>query len=135
MEIPSPCPEVPVAELAPALAYYRERLGFTVDWSDEQLGLAGLSLGDARIFMGDAGFRSGLGNRTPIVLWLNLTGRAEVDSLHGQWAAAGARIVRPPQAQPYRLYEFLAQDIDGNVFRVFYDFGWEEDGAAAAASV
>ena len=29
--------------------------------------------------------------------------------------------------KPYnKLYEFFAQDIDGNYFRVFYDFAWEE---------
>ena len=42
-------------------------------------------------------------------------------------AAAGARIAEPPEARPYNnLYEFFAQDIDGNYFRVFYDFAWEE---------
>jgi uncharacterized glyoxalase superfamily protein PhnB len=128
---PPPCSEIPVAALAPALAYYRAQLGFTVDWADEALGLAGLSRGDARIFMADAGYRAGLGNQAPLVLWLNLASREEVDGLHGEWAAAGARIAAPPQAQPYRLYEFFAHDLDGNVLRVFYDFGWEEDAARA----
>jgi hypothetical protein len=44
--------------------------------------------------------------------------------------AAGARIADPPEAKPYKLYEFFAQDIDGNYFRVFYDFAWEERGEA-----
>jgi uncharacterized glyoxalase superfamily protein PhnB len=126
MQFPSICPEVPVAQLAAALAYYRDKLGFAVDWSDEDLGLAGLSQGDTRIFMSDSGYRTGLGNRTPIVLWLNLSNRAEVDALYASWSAAGARAANPPRAQPYKLYEFLAHDLDGNVFRVFYDFGWEE---------
>jgi hypothetical protein len=30
------------------------------------------------------------------------------------------------RAKPFKLYEFFAQDIDGNYFRVFYDFAWEE---------
>lgn len=127
MHFPSICPEIPVAELAPALAYYRDRLGFAVDWSDEQLGLAGLSRGDTRIFLSAAAFRSALGNQVPVVLWLNLSNRAEIDALHEHWRAAGADILAPPQAQPYKLYEFFARDPDGNVFRVFYDFGWEED--------
>jgi uncharacterized glyoxalase superfamily protein PhnB len=128
MHFPPLCPEIPVADLAAALAYYRDRLGFTIDWADEALGLAGLSRGEARIFMSDAGYRAGLGNRAPVVLWLNLTNRAEVDDLHTEWAAAGAHIAAPPQAQPWRLYEYFARDPDGNVLRVFYDFGWEEDG-------
>ena len=76
--------------------------------------------------MSTAEYRSAIGNQTPIVLWLNLASRAEVDALYELWTAAGATIANPPQAKPYKLYEFFAPDPDGNVFRVFYDFGWEE---------
>ena len=31
MNFPAACPEVPVADLAAALAWYRDRLGFTID--------------------------------------------------------------------------------------------------------
>ena len=126
MQFPSVCPEIPVLNLAAALAYYRDQLGFNIDWSDEEIGLAGLSRGESRMFMTSAGYRSVLGNQGPMVLWLNLSDRAEVDALHAQWAAAGAKIADPPEAQPYKLYEFFAEDIDGNYFRVFYDFAWEE---------
>ena len=127
MDFPPACPEVPVAELPAALAYYRDRLGFTADWADEALGLAGLSRGKARIFMSNAGYRAGLGNRAPVVLWLNLANRAEVDDLHREWADAGVTVEAAPAAKPWRLYEFFARDPDGNVLRIFYDFGWEED--------
>jgi predicted lactoylglutathione lyase len=61
------------------------------------------------------------------MLWLNLSNREEVDALYRQWASARARIAEPPEAKPYnKLYEFFAQDLDGNYFRVFYDFAWEE---------
>jgi uncharacterized glyoxalase superfamily protein PhnB len=125
---PSACPEIPVAELGPALAYYRESLGFTVDWGDEALGLAGLSQGESRLFMSSAAYRAnnGQANSGPAVLWLNLSSRDEIDDLHARWSAAGARIAEPPAAKPWKLYEFLAGDLDGNVLRVFYDFGWEE---------
>jgi predicted lactoylglutathione lyase len=126
MPFPPACPEVPVADLAGALAYYRDRLGFTVDWADEQLGLAGVSQDGARVFLAAAQYRSAAGNRAPIVLWVNLDNRAEVDALHERWDAAGAEIVAAPEAKPYKLYEFFAHDLDGNVLRVFYDFAWEE---------
>ena len=126
MPFPAPCPEIPVADLAATLAFYRDRLGFEVDWSDEALGLAGLSRGEARLFMANAGFREGQSNAGPIVLWINLTSRAEIDALHAEWAAAGADIAAPPEAKPWKLYEFSARDVDGNVLRVFYDFAWEE---------
>ena len=125
MRFPSTCPEIPVVNLSAALAYYRDQLGFDIDWSDEGLGLAGLSRDDARLFMSTAEYRSGLGVRGPIVLWLNLSGRDEVDELHKEWAAAGALIAQSPQAMPSRLYEFYTQDLDGNFLRVFYDCNWE----------
>ena len=124
MQFPAVCPEVPVGDLAAALAYYRDRLGFTVDWSDEALGLAGVSRGRSRLFLGNAAFRAHLGtSAAPVVLWLNLANRDEVDALHAQWRAAGASLDAPPDAKPYGLYEFLAFDLDRNILRVFYDFG------------
>jgi uncharacterized glyoxalase superfamily protein PhnB len=123
---PPAVPEIPVAELGPALAYYRDCLGFTVDWGGEELGLAGLSQGDCRLFVSSARYRAGQPDRGAVVVWLNLASRAEVDELHACWSAAGARIAAPPAAQPWKLYEFLAHDPDGNALRVFYDFGWEE---------
>jgi uncharacterized glyoxalase superfamily protein PhnB len=126
VEFPPACPEIPVSELAPALAYYRDCLGFTVDWADEAPGLAGLSQGASRLFMGAASYRAHLGSQGPAVVWLNMASRAEVDALHDRWRAAGARLDHPPAAKPYKLYEFLAFDPDGNILRVFYDFAWEE---------
>jgi uncharacterized glyoxalase superfamily protein PhnB len=126
MPFPPACPEIPVQRLEHALAYYRDKLGFTVDWSDETLGLAGLSQGDSRLFMASAEYRVPLGSRGPLVLWLNLSSRAEVDELHARWKEGGAIIASDPEAKPHRLYEFFARDIDGNFLRVFYDFGWEQ---------
>jgi predicted lactoylglutathione lyase len=125
---PPICPEIPVADLPKSLAYYRDQLGFTIDWSDEQLGLAGLSRGESRMFMTNAAYRSVLGNQPPITLWLNLSSREEIDALHRLWAESGAIIADPPAAQPHKLYEFVAEDPDGNIFRIFYDFAWEERG-------
>lgn len=127
MQFPSACPEIPVSDLEASLAYYRDQLGFKIDWSNHQIGLAGLSRGATRVFMTTAEYRSVKGNREPIMLWLNLDNRHEVDELHMQWAKAGARIVESPEEHSYnKLYEFFAEDIDGNGFRVFYDYAWEQ---------
>lgn len=123
MHFPQACPEVPVTDLAPALAYYRDCLGFTVDWFDENLGLAGVSRGRARVFVAAAHYREHRGTSGPVVLWVNMANRGEVNTLHAQWAATGARIEAPPEAKSYKLYEFFALDLDGNHLRVFYDFG------------
>ena len=118
MDLPAFCPEIPVSDLPAALAYYRDRLGLAVDWSDRELGLAGVSRGATRAFLSSAAYRDPLGNRPPVVLWLNL---------------AGAAIDAPPAAKPYKLYEFFARDPDGNRLRIFYDFAWEERAAGSGA--
>jgi predicted lactoylglutathione lyase len=128
MHFPPTCPEIPVTDLARALAYYRDRLGFTIDWADEGAeGLAGVSRGDSRLFMTTRSSRSDPLFQGPVVLWLNLSNRAEIDALHGEWAKAGVIIAAPPAAKPYNLYEFFAKDLDGNCFRVFYDFRLETE--------
>jgi predicted lactoylglutathione lyase len=126
MQFPTISPEIPVGNLAPAVTYYRDQLGFNVDWAEEHTGFGCVSRGDTRLFITTPSFRSYDAFVGPIALWLNLGSRAEIDTLHAEWAAAGAKIILPPEAKPYKLYEFYAEDLDGNVFRVFYDFGWEE---------
>jgi uncharacterized glyoxalase superfamily protein PhnB len=60
-----------------------------------------------------------------MVIWINLDSKADVDALHESWSAAGAQIVSTPESKPWHLHEFTARDLDGNRFRVFYDFAWE----------
>jgi uncharacterized glyoxalase superfamily protein PhnB len=129
-ELPSAVPEIPAAELGTALAYYQQQLGFSHDWGDESGGgIAGISQGSCRLFLADPAFRERrYGNLAPILVWLNLSSRLQVDDLHDQWSRAGAKIVSPPESKPWKLYEFTAADLDGNVLRVFYDFARETRG-------
>jgi len=129
-ELPSAVPEIPVAELGTALAYYQQQLGFSHDWGDESGGgIAGISQGSCRLFLADPAFRERrYGNLAPILVWLNLSSRLQVDDLHHQWSRAGAKIVSPPESKPWKLYEFTAADLDGNLLRVFYDFARETRG-------
>ncbi len=50
-ELPGPIPEIPVRNIAAAAAYYESSLGFTLDWGSEDLGLAGISKGNCRLFL------------------------------------------------------------------------------------
>ena len=122
MTLPAPVPEVPVASIEEAMAYYIETLGFTFDWGDEQGGIAGISRGNCRLFLTNSAFRKANGNTAPILFWLNLNSKAEVDELFAQWKEAQAKIVSEPDDKPWMLREFTAADIDGNLIRVFYDF-------------
>jgi uncharacterized glyoxalase superfamily protein PhnB len=120
MTFPSPVPEIPVENIDDAAAYYVNSLGFTFDWGDNQGGIAGISRGNCRLFITNCSFRESYGNGGPIVIWLNLESKAEVDQLFAQWKAAEAKI--GPEDKPWKLREFVAADLDGNLIRVFYDF-------------
>ncbi len=122
MTLPSPVPEIPVANIVTAVAYYVETLGFSQDWGDDEGGIAGISRDDCRLFLTNGPFRQVIPNPGPIVIWLNLASNAEVDALFAEWLAAGARILSPPADKPWLLREFLVADPDGNRLRVFHDF-------------
>ena len=123
---PGAIPEIPVRDIAAATAYYRDCLGFTLDWGDEELGLAGISKGDCRMFLASHRYREQHGTVGPTSTWLNLDSRADVDELHRVWSASDARLVSAPQSKAWGLHEFTAADLDGNLFRVFYDFATPE---------
>ncbi len=125
-DFPAPVPEIPVAGIAAAARYYQDQFGFTVDWVDEALGLAGVSKGNCRLFLTSESFRAVHGNRAPILIWLNLKSRAEVDALYQAWSASSAKLISAPESKPWGLHEFTAADLDGNLFRVFYDFATPE---------
>jgi uncharacterized glyoxalase superfamily protein PhnB len=122
MKFPTPVPEVPAANVDKAAAYYVHALGFTLDWGGERDGIAGISRENCRLFITSPSFRESHGNKSPILFWLNLHSKTEVDELFLQWKAAHAKIVSEPEDKPWKLHEFTAADLDGNLIRVFYDF-------------
>lgn len=121
-EFPAAVPEIPVTDMDQALDYYEHKLGFSVDWGGTDGGIAGISKGHCRMFLTDGAFRAHHGNVSPVLIWLNLESKEEVDELFAIWNAAGAKIISPPESKPWKLHEFTASDLDGNLFRVFYDF-------------
>lgn len=125
-EFPGAVPEIPVERLGAAAEYYQASLGFTLDWNEEELGLAGISRGDCRIFLADPQFRKAYGNAGPTLTWLNLSSKEEVNELYRDWSSRNARVISAPESKPWGLHEFTAADLDGNLFRVFYDFATPE---------
>jgi len=126
MTFPTPVPEIPAANVDKAAAYYVSMLGFTFDWGDDQGGIAGISRGNCRLFITNRSFRESYGNTGPSLFWLNLDSKSEVDELFSEWKAAQAKIISEPEDKPWKLREFMAADLDGNLIRVFYDFRWDE---------
>jgi uncharacterized glyoxalase superfamily protein PhnB len=127
-EFPGAVPEIPVDNIDEALAYYQTKLGFNVDFGAGELGLAGISRGDCRMFLASPNFRKGYGNTGSILIWLNLDSKEEVDELYEWWSSNQAKVISKPESKPWGLHEFTAEDLDGNLFRVFYDFGTAERG-------
>ena len=122
-DFPRPVPEIPVKNIAKAVAYYQKNFGFSLDWGGAEIGLAGISRGKCRIFLADQEHRKECGNRGPALTWLNLESKQQVDQLYRAWNASKAKLMSEPESKPWGLHEFMALDLDGNLFRVFYDFG------------
>jgi uncharacterized glyoxalase superfamily protein PhnB len=122
MTLPAPVPEIPAANVDIAAAYYVNTLGFALDWGGDEGGIAGVSRGRCRLFLTNRSFRECYGNIGPVLFWLNLDSKSEVDALFAEWQAAQAKIVSEPEDKPWKLREFMAADLDGNLIRVFYDF-------------
>jgi predicted lactoylglutathione lyase len=125
-EFPSSVPEMPVKDVDKAVAYYESKLGFSVDWGGEEGGIAGISKGRCRIFLTNGIFRAQYGNSGPVLIWLNLESKEEVNELYEIWKENQTNIVSPPESKPWGLHEFTVADLDGNLLRVFYDFGTSE---------
>ena len=122
MTFPAAVPEIPVTDIDKGAAHYVDVLGFTLDWGDEQGGIAGMSRGNCRLFLTNRTFREPFGNVAPALFWLNLDSKEQVDELFQEWKAAQAKILSEPEDKPWKLREFLAADLEGNLIRVFYDF-------------
>jgi|SRR3970040_1464476 len=80
-EFPGAVPEIPVSDIDKATAYYERNLGFNIDWGGEEGGIAGIPKGDCRIFLTDGAFREQYGNAAPVLIWLNLDSKEEVDTV------------------------------------------------------
>jgi predicted lactoylglutathione lyase len=129
-EFPAAVPEIPVRSIAIAAEYYRNNLGIGLDWGGDDMGVAGIGRGACRMFLKNQHARKQHGNVAPVVIWLNLKSKDEVDALYREWSASNAKLLSAPESKPWGLHEFTASDLDGNLFRVFYDFatpGREKD--------
>ena len=121
MKLPQPVPELPVGDIQTAADSYACQMAFSIDWTYED-SLAGISKDAARIFLRRRTAQEAKQRHT-VTVWLNMASPAEVDQLYAEWKDRGVRMVEELQTTPYNLRQFIAQDLDGNAFRVFYDLG------------
>ena len=121
-DFPAAVPEIPVRDISIASEYYQQSLGFKIDWGGEDGGIAGISKGHCILFLTNPSFREHHGNSGPVLIWLNLNSKEEVNQLYKLWSSTQASIISAPEEKPWKLHEFTAADLDGNLLRVFYDF-------------
>jgi catechol 2,3-dioxygenase-like lactoylglutathione lyase family enzyme len=109
-EMSCPRPILTVDNLAASTRYYREKLGFKLDWDyGEPPDFASVSRGDGVLFMcqrcqGHPG------------AWMMLFTR-DVDKLHDELKKRGATIKMAPTDMPWGMREMQVSDLDGNVLR------------------
>jgi uncharacterized glyoxalase superfamily protein PhnB len=95
-----------VTDVTAALAYYRDAIGFQVDFTwHEPPTYAGLTLGPLYLHLCQGNPRS------PAVVAFFCTG---LDTLFQQFKTNGARIERPISVEPYGMREFAVTDLDGH---------------------
>jgi uncharacterized glyoxalase superfamily protein PhnB len=100
-------PILKVADMAVSLRYYVEVLGFrNAPWGNEDFTCVNRDSAAINLC------RSGQG-RPGTWVWI---GVEDVEALHAEYQASGARIRHPPQNYPWAL-EMKVEDPDGHVLR------------------
>jgi catechol 2,3-dioxygenase-like lactoylglutathione lyase family enzyme len=109
-DLACPRPILYVRSLVASQRYYRDRLGFHLDWTDEPPDFAAVSRGDTQLFMcqGCQGHPGGW-------LWVYTP---DVDKLHAELVERGAIIRSAPENKRWGVREMQVADPDGNVLRI-----------------
>lgn len=58
-----------------------------------------------------------------VLFWLNLDSKGDVHELFTEWKANQAKIISEPEDKPWKLREFVALDLDGNIIASFMTSG------------
>ena len=104
-DFPQAVPEIPVSNVDKAAEYYANVLGFSFDWGNDKGGIGGISQGDCRMFLTNAPFRAVHGPKSPVIVWLNLNSKQEVDELFTRWKETGAKIIEAVEDKPFTFAE------------------------------
>jgi catechol 2,3-dioxygenase-like lactoylglutathione lyase family enzyme len=104
-------PILRVSDLEASLNYYIGVLGFRLDWRDDDgNSFASVSRDHCQFFL-SVGDQGNPGSWMCIVV-------SDVDALHEELLAKGARVRHPPTNYPWGLRELHIEDPDGNVLRL-----------------
>jgi catechol 2,3-dioxygenase-like lactoylglutathione lyase family enzyme len=108
-------PQLLVDDLEAALVYYREKLGFGVDFCYDSF-YAGVSRDGFAIHLKCApktrSDREHRKHNDHLDAYISVTG---VVTLHDELRSRGARITRGLEAQPWSCLDFYVEDLDGYI--------------------
>ncbi|MEM1163221.1 MAG: VOC family protein [Pseudomonadota bacterium] len=108
-----PVPELPVRDVEAAQIWYRDKLGFKIEWLYPSGDIGAVSHGETAIF-----FRRSDAPIPPATLWVFAE---DVDAAYADIQATGVDIVDPIANKPWGLRQFTFQDMMGNRFHVHHD--------------
>lgn len=98
-------PELPFDNVAAAVRYYCEVLGFRINYQQENLGV--LDRDAVTILLIERTEQhKGIGSFEVYV--------SDADALHAEFSAKGARVLGPPVSHPWGLRDFTVLDLEGN---------------------
>lgn len=97
-------PELPVGSVAAAVEYYRDVLGFKINYQQDDLGV--MDRDAITILLTKRTEDTGIGSFAVYV--------EDADALYSELLAKGAQIDGPPMSHPWGLRDFRIIDLDGN---------------------
>ena len=98
-------PAMPHSDVAAGIAHYRDVLGFSVNYSQHDLGV--MDRDSVRVLLvAQKSKYSGIGSCYVYV--------RDADALHRELTAKGARVQGEPESHPWGLRDFCCLDLEGN---------------------
>ena len=103
-------PILVVRDIEKSVAYYRDALGFSVDFSyGEPPSYAGVYRGSVLVHLQAESQADRPPGGSAVYLYVE-----DADRTHAELRERGARIEKEPQDYPYGLRDFDVRDLDGN---------------------
>src|SRR5262245_730086 len=100
-----------VSNIAESIAYYRDKLGFTVAFEyGSPTSYVGLREGDVSLHLISATRNKRQPGRGAVSIFVD-----DVDALHAELVKRGAKVLTEPRDEDYGIRDFDVTDLDGNM--------------------